>query len=180
MMLLVSLCHDSLSELEFVKPVARILSKRGINTSIKHYMEIVQEDISLVEKIIICGSALKDEEFLRSDRFKWLEKCDKPVLGVGLGFQAVAKAFGCNLFNRTRIGVFNVKLVRDNALIDEKRFHAFFLTRRAANISKPLETLAKTGTLDCMIKHNSKDIYGCLFHPEVTRPEIILNFALKI
>lgn len=179
-MLLVSLCHDSLSELEFVKPIARILSKHDVNTSIKHYMEISLEDISPVEKVIVCGSALKDEEFLRSERFKWLEKCDKPVLCVGLGFQAVAKAFGCNLFNRTKIGVFNVKLVRDNVLIGEKRFHAFFLTRKAASISRPLETLAKTGTLDCMIKHGSKDIYGCLFHPEVTRPEIILNFALRI
>lgn len=178
--LLISLCCDPLSELEFVKPIARILSKHGISRHIKHYSEVAPEDVRSIDKVLICGSALKDEKFLESEWFRWLERIDRPVLGIGSGFHVIAKAFGCPLINRARIGVFNVKIVKKNKLTSERSFYAYFLTKKSAKILKPLETLAKTGTLDCIIAHESKNIYGCLFHPEVTKPEIILNFALRI
>jgi len=179
-MLLISLCCDPLSELEFVRPVARILGKCGINHHVKHYLEVTPKDIHSMDKVIICGSALKDEKFLKGEWFRWLENVDRPVLGIGSGFHVIAKAFGCPLINRTRIGIFNVKLVKENRLIDERNFYAYFLTKRVARIMRPLKTLAKTGNLDCIIAHESKSIYSCLFHPEVTKPEIILNFALRI
>ncbi|MCX8171265.1 MAG: hypothetical protein N3E47_04770 [Candidatus Bathyarchaeota archaeon] len=177
--LLINLCYEPLSELEFVRPIANILSNIGVNLLTKRYTEVNLRDLHSVEKVIISGSALRDDKFLVGEWFEWLEKCDRPVLGVGSSFQVIAKAFHCHLFDKAKIGLFNVKVVRENILVKEKEFYAYFLTGKAAKISKPLESLAKTGTLDCMIKHESKDVYGCLFHPEVTKPEIIVNFVLK-
>lgn len=177
--LLVNLCCEPLSEMEFVKPIVNILRSLNADTLIRHYTEVNPEYLSSVEKVIICGSALRDDRFLVGEWFKWLEEYDKPVLGVGSSFQVIAKTFNRTLLNKTKIGLFNVRVIKKNILVDEKKFYAYFLTGKAAKISKPLETLAKTGTLDCMVKHESKDIYGCLFHPEATKPEIILNFALK-
>ncbi|MBS7639138.1 MAG: hypothetical protein QW804_01185 [Candidatus Bathyarchaeia archaeon] len=177
--LLINLCLDPLSELEFVKPIEYILRYHGINTFIKRYMEISPEDLGLAEKVILCGSALKDDHFLTDKWFRWLEKYDRPILGVGSGSHAIAKAFGCSLINKTKIGMFKVRLIRESRLMDKRVFYAYFLTKRAIIPTKPLESLAKVGNLDCMIKHESREIYGCLFHPEVMNPEIIVNFISK-
>ncbi|MBS7634913.1 hypothetical protein KEJ34_05405 [Candidatus Bathyarchaeota archaeon] len=177
--LLVSLCSDPLSELEFVRPVEQILRRQGINIFTKHYTKVNLEDVDSAEKAIICGSALRDDAFLDGKTFIWLERLDKPTLGIGSGCQLIIKILGCELFNKTRIGVFKVKLIKKNKLVDKKYFYAYFLTNRAAKITKPLETLAKVGAMECMVKHESREIYGCLFHPEVINSEIIINFALK-
>jgi GMP synthase (glutamine-hydrolysing) len=177
--LLISLCSDPLSELEFVKPVEDILRKSGVKPLIKHCSKISLKDLNSVDKSIICGSALRDNAFLESRSFKMLEESDKPILSIGSGFHLIAKIFGCDLFNKTRIGVFKVRSINKNVLSERKYFYAYFMTKKAAKIIGPLKTLAKAGELECIVKHEHKDIYGCLFHPEVMNPEIILNFILK-
>lgn len=177
--LLVSLCSDQLSELEFVRPVEQILRRQGTNLFTKHYTKVSLEDVDSVEKVIICGSALRDDAFLECEKFMWLERLNKPTLGIGSGYQLITKILGCELFNKTRIGVFKVKLIKKNELAEKKYFYAYFLTNRAAKITEPLEALAKVGGIECMVKHESREIYGCLFHPEAMNSEIIINFALK-
>jgi len=177
--LLVSLCSNPLSDLEFVKPVERILRNISVDPLIKHHSEFRLKDLKSVDKVIICGSALKDKAFLESGSFKILRESDKPILGIGSGFHLIAKIFGCDLLDKTRIGVFRVRLLNKNILLEKKYFYAYFMTKKAAKIIKPLKILAKMGELECMIKHEYKSIYGCLFHPEVMNTEIILNFTLK-
>ena len=71
--LLVSLCSNPLSELEFVRPIKQILSHHGIKSLIRHYIEATLEDAELSEKIIICGAALKDAAFLENlSSLAWL------------------------------------------------------------------------------------------------------------
>jgi GMP synthase (glutamine-hydrolysing) len=177
--LLVSLCSDPLSELEFVRPIEQILRHQGISFFTKHYTKVILRDVDSSEKVIICGSALRDNAFLEGEQFTWLERSDKPTLGIGSGYQLITKILGCDFFDKTKIGVFRVRLTKENKLADRKYFYAYFLTNRAAKITKPLETLAKAGVMECMVKHEFRGIYGCLFHPEVMNPEIIVNFVLK-
>lgn len=177
--LLISLCSDPLSEFEFVKPVEQILKHEGADIIVKHYIKFSPEDAGTAEKAIICGSALKDDFFLEGEWFRWLRDFEGPILGVGSGAQVVARALGCSLIRRTKIGVFKVRLVRENKLVDKRVFNAYFLTKRAIKRTKPLESLAKVGNLDCILRHESREIYGCLFHPEVMNPEIIVNFILR-
>jgi len=177
--LIISLCSDPLSNMEFIKPIERILRHGGIEYSIKHYRSISQGDLKIVEKTVISGSPLKDHAFLEDEWFSWLNKFDKPVLGVGSSFQAIVRVFGGKIMDGKRIGVFKVRTIEHNKLVNGS-FYAFFLTNKAAEVGRPLKVLAKAGRLDCMVKHESKEIYSCLFHPEVINPEIILNFALKV
>lgn len=177
--LLISLCLDPLSELEFTEPIKHILRHYGADVITRHYTKFSLEDENLVDKVIVCGSALKDNAFLSNEWFMWLKKINKPVLGVGSGSHVIAMAFGCCLINRPKIGIFRVRLVRENKLIDNKNFYAYFLTKRAVKLNEPLMALAKTGTTECMFKHKLREVYGCLFHPEVMNPEIITNFILR-
>lgn len=177
--LIVDLCSDPLSSLEFAEPVERILKRRGIKAFVKHYRSIRPEDFESIDKVIISGSPLMDRAFLSNDWSSWLSWFNKPVLGLGSGLQAIARAFGNRLTRVRRIGIFRVRVIKPNKLVGGD-FHAFFLARGAAVVDKPFEALAVSGKLGCILKHESKEIYGCLFQPEVMNPEIIINFALMV
>ena len=179
--LLINLCSNSLSELEFVKPLEHILKNHKINFHTKHYTRIKHEDVESSDKIIVCGTALKDTGFLEDlDWFTPINESDKPVLGVGSSSQAITKFFNEKLIGETKIGVFKVTLVKESRLVSKKSFYAYFLTKKIIKPVLLFETLARVEEIACMVKHKRKEIYGCFFHPEVMNQEIILNFALRI
>lgn len=178
MILIASVCLDKLSELEFVRPVENILKQSNIEFCTEHYARIAQDDIDEAEKVVICGTALKDFAYFENvDKFGWLREFEKPVLGICAGFQIIGKIFGNEIVENTRIGQFKVDVLQKTRLTSKMELHSYFLNSNAVNIEKPFVVVAKSGQLTCMIKHKSKEIYGCLFHPEVLNPEIIVNFC---
>jgi GMP synthase-like glutamine amidotransferase len=181
MILLVSVCTDNLSELEFVKPVENIVRHLNLVFLKKNYLNLNQHDLDRAEKIVICGSALKDFEYLKKvDRFGWVKRFERPILGICAGTQILARVFCNSLIERTRIGPFRVTVTQENKLTSKREFDAYFLNSKAAKITKNFKTIAVSGGLECMMKHEDKEIYGCLFHPEVLNPEIIVNFLSSI
>jgi len=180
-LLLVNLCSDPLSELEFVKPLERRLKRHKIDFRTRHYTKIAYEDVKSSNKVIICGTALKDGDFLKDlSWFTPLDEGDKPILGIGSGSQAIMKFFNEKLIDEMRIGMFKVTLVKENKLTDKKSFYAYFLTKKIVKTAVFFEILARIEEAACMMKHKYKEVYGCFFHPEVMNPEIILNFTLKV
>jgi len=179
-LLLVNLCSDPLSELEFVRPLEQNLRRHKIDLCTKHYTKITCEDVKSSNKVIVCGAALKDTEFLKDlSWFASLNKSGKPILGIGSSSQAIMKFFNEELIDEMRIGMFKVTLVKENKLTDRKSFYAYFLTKKIVKTVIFFEILARIEEAACMVKHKHKEIYGCFFHPEVMNPEIILNFILK-
>ena len=72
MILLINICNEKLHELEFVKPIEDILNKNNIEFKTKHYSKIIKNDLKS-DKIIICGTSLKDNDFLKNLKyFEWL------------------------------------------------------------------------------------------------------------
>ena len=178
--LLINLCSNPLSELEFVKPVEQILKSHGIIFHTKHYNKVTCKDIKSSDKVIICGTALKDAAFLED--LNWLiqlYEAGKSILGIGSSSQALVKFFNGRLIDRVKIGVFKVKVVKENRLVSKRLFQAYFLTKKVASDAGSLDVLAKAGEKPCMVKHEYKEVYGCFFHPEAMNPEIILNFTLE-
>jgi len=74
MILLINICKEKLHELEFVKPIENILNKNKIEFQTKHYKKISKDDLN-ADKIVICGTSLKDKEYL--------EDIDNLLLGRG-------------------------------------------------------------------------------------------------
>jgi len=165
MILIVSTCKEKLSELEFVRPIALLIE----NHNIKHISEIKEPDLS-ADKIIICGTALKDFDYLNQD-ISWLNSFDKPILGICSGAQLIAKAFDVPIVDDLQIGVKNVSVIKENKLVSED-FSAYFLHSKSIN---GFDVLAESNS-PCMFKHPEKEIYCINFHLEVLNKEIIENF----
>ena len=167
MILIVNVCRDKLSEMEFVRPLAMLIEDHVI----VHYSKVKLADRTAAEKIIIAGTALKDFDYL-DGKFSWLKKTRRPVLGICAGAQVIAKEFGLKLEDFALIGPQKVEVVKENRLA-EGVFNAYFLNTK---IVAGCEPLAMSNGKPCLFRIAEKEIYGCLFHPEVLNESVILNF----
>jgi GMP synthase-like glutamine amidotransferase len=177
MILIVDVCSERLSYFEFVKPVEDIVRETGLNSLTKDFLDVRQRDVCRAEKVIVCGTALKDFKYLSCfDKFGWIREADRPVLGICAGMQVLVRLLGGSLVEKTRIGRYKVKVICENDLTSKDEFDAYFLSSMAQKPNGSFTVLARSGDLDCMIKHEDRGFYGCLFHPEVLNPEIIKHF----
>jgi GMP synthase (glutamine-hydrolysing) len=180
MILIVNVCSDKLSYLEFVKPVEDILKKAEAESFTRHFLSLNDRDVSRARRVIICGTALKDFKYLDyTSKFAWINESRKPILGICAGMQILAKLFNGRITQRTRIGRYKVKIIRKSSVTSKDEFYSYFLNSKAVEPNEDFVTLGKSGNLKCIIEHGYREFYGCLFHPEVLNPEIITDFLLK-
>jgi GMP synthase-like glutamine amidotransferase len=88
--------------------------------------------------------------------------------------QVIARAFNAQLEDFTTIGPRKVTVVKKNELV-KGDFDAYFLHTKTA--STGFDVLATTDGKPCMVKHPTKPIYCCIFHPEVMNENIISDFV---
>jgi len=178
MILIVNVCKEKLNEVEFVRPVQQIIKRAGHQCFIRHYTELFEEDINEADRIIICGTALKDNQYLEDiNKFNWIKECKKPLLGICAGMQIIGKVFSCELYEKEDMGQQSVKSTIQNELTEEEEFYSYFLSTKTVKLNKDFEILVRGKEVEGMIKHKSKRVWGCLFHPEVMNSEIIVNFC---
>ena len=169
MILIVSLCREKLSELEFVSPIKDLVS----GSEVIHYKELCIEKINSADKIILSGTALADFDYLGYD-FSILAKANRPILGICAGFHALALAFGWELIDESRIGVYPVEFTDDNPFL-QSTHNSYFLHSKSA--AGDFEVIARVNDTPCMVRHKFKEAYGCIFHPEVLTKELIRSFV---
>ena len=161
MILLINICKEKLHFYEFVKPIEDILEKKKLKFKTKHYSQIVKKDLAKAEKIIICGTSLKDNEFLDNVRkFDWITDFPGPILGICGGSHIIGRVLGHQLKKKTEIGLKEIEF--------KKEFLGFLGKRQVYHLHN-LQVLPEI--------FHEKNIYSVLFHPEVRNREMILNFA---
>ncbi|MCI3936717.1 aminodeoxychorismate/anthranilate synthase component II [Chryseobacterium aahli] len=155
--------------------------------------EISLEEIEKYEKIILSpGPGIPEEAGVLLDLIKKYAPT-KSILGVCLGQQAIAEAFGGNLINLTEIfhGVAtssktireNVKLFKDLPKeIEVGRYHSWAVNPE--NFPAELEiTATDNDGMIMALQHRNYDVHGVQFHPEsILTPDgeqIIRNFLLN-
>ena len=162
MILLISTCREKMHELEFVKPVFDIVKKTLANnrTIVKHYRNLAISDINNSDKIIICGTSLKDNDFLKDNKkFYWIKSFKKPVLGICSGAHIIGLVLGKKIKKRKEIGLKEIEI--------KKEFLGIMGKRQVYHLHN-LQVLPET--------FQKKNLYATLFHPEVRNREMIVNF----
>lgn len=186
MILIINLCKERLHYLEFVKPIEDILKEKDIEYKTIYYKKITDKELlnKKLKKIIICGTSLKDNEYLENlDYFKWIKfpKLNKPIFGICGGMQIISLVFGGALIENKEIGQIEIKF--DKEFLNFKpSAKKVYLLHNYAVINNEFEVFASSQELEIpqAIKHKTKPIYGVLFHPEVRNKELINYFCEKI
>ncbi len=168
---------DSLAFPEFVLPIVSVVSLFQ-ESAIKHYLEVNEKDLETCERIVLSGTALKDNETLRhAENFGWIRECEKPILGICAGMQTLGLVFGCRLKQSLGIGMTQIRTVKENQLFS-LTFRAYELHNYMLESCEAFDVLAESEYGVEAVKHRKKQIYGVLFHPEVRNREIVERFLL--
>ena len=176
MILLLNICNENLHYYEFVKPICDILNSENLAFEVKGYLEFEIKDLENFEKVIICGTSLFDNDFIKNlEKFSWIKNFDKPLLGICGGFQIMGLKFGGSLKKKTEIGFFEENFSK-NFLGLEGNKEVYHLHNHYVKFSGDFESFTSSGIYQA-VKHKSKPFYGVLFHPEVRQKNMILEFS---
>ncbi|MCQ9638469.1 aminodeoxychorismate/anthranilate synthase component II [Chryseobacterium sp. WG14] len=155
--------------------------------------KITLEEVGTYDKIILSpGPGIPEEAGILLDLIKEYAST-KSILGVCLGQQAIAEAFGGSLINLSEIfhGVATTtEIIKENTIVfkgitsglEVGRYHSWAVNPE--NFPEELEITAvdKDGMI-MALQHKTYDVHGVQFHPEsILTPEgetIIKNFLLQ-
>jgi len=177
MILLIDLTSDELSSLEFVNPIKRIVESFKEKTEIVHYSKSEDEEnkqkINSAEKIILCGTALKDNKFQDDfEKFNWMKDSKKPILGICAGMQIVGLVHGAKLIQMKEIGM--TQIIAKNDIFQDTMFSAYEMHGSSVTLPEGFIEIAFNDKGTQAIKKDK--IYGIQFHPEVRNRKLIENF----
>jgi GMP synthase-like glutamine amidotransferase len=166
---------DSLAFSEFVLPIVSVVEPLE-GCKIKHFLEVEPSKLSGYSKVVLSGTALKDQATLKQiDKFIWIKNFNKPILGICAGMQTISLVFDEPLTPCLQIGMTDISTHKENTLF-QGTFKAYTLHNYSVAPSQTFEALAESTKCIQAIKHSQKDIYGVLFHPEVRNQEILKRF----
>jgi ABC transporter with metal-binding/Fe-S-binding domain ATP-binding protein len=179
--LLIDLCceKDSLSHYEFVLPVRDALKRAGANCEILHYADVTPRDAASCDKIVLCGTALMDNEYAKHlQSFSWIKDCKKPVLGICAGMQVIGAVYGGSIVQDQAIGLKEIEIIRASPLLGEpRRIEGYNLHNYAVTLPQELSLLAGRTDAALAFQRGRDPIYGLIFHPEVRNRWILERFA---
>ncbi len=155
--------------------------------------QITLEEIAKYDKIVLSpGPGIPEEAGILLDLIKEYAPT-KSILGVCLGQQAIAEAFGGSLINLSEIfhGVAtSAELVKNDTKIFKNlssgievgRYHSWVVNREDFPEELEITAVDKDGMI-MALQHKEYDVHGVQFHPEsILTPQgeiIIKNFLLN-
>ena len=172
--LLVSLCVEPLAELEYVRPIVAALAEAGRTCRVISYTELDPELFSAHDAIILSGTPLLDDEF-RAEDWSFLKGCDKPLLGICAGMQAIALAHGASLEQGEEIGM--MAIAGDSELLPSS-FQGYALHRSVPALPNGFAALARSEKALHAFRKGAT--LGLLFHPEVRHARLIPELLEKL
>lgn len=173
-----------------VQIIERILNTR---VDVVKNDQITLEEIAIYDKIVLSpGPGIPEEAGILLELIKEYAPT-KSILGVCLGQQAIAEAFGGSLINLSEIfhGVATpaelvkpeTKIFKDlTSGIEVGRYHSWVVNREDFPEELEITAIDDEGMI-MALQHKTYDVHGVQFHPEsILTPEgetIIRNFLLN-
>ncbi len=159
----------------------------GCETEIAPFNSSGLERNSLYDLIVLSGGHIFDLENQLDKYNKEIELIKStrvPILGVCLGCELIAVAFGGKMrsLDHFERGVMKIEIVTENEMFDgvDSGFEVYENHRRVIDkLPDCFEILAVSDDGIEMFKYKNKQIYGMQFHPEMFR-EIGTNRTLIV
>jgi anthranilate/para-aminobenzoate synthase component II len=136
--------------------------------------ELAGTDLDGFDAVILSGSyergAAREQDYFIAET-ELVMNTNKPVLGIGLGFELICYSFGCQLHELAGrvVGAAQVvptdegaKIFQGTDPIQVAGVHRWSVDE----LPRELVALARSDTGIEAIKHRTKPIYGLQFHPE--------------
>ncbi len=147
--------------------------------------KISLEDVAIYDKIVLSpGPGIPEEAGIMIDLIKYYAE-SKSILGVCLGHQAIAEAFGIELENMDEVlhGVGNtIKVIEDDVIytgipneFQVGRYHSWQVKKDTLGDTFKLTGIDENGNVMSM-RHNTLDVVGVQYHPE----SVLTEHGLKI
>jgi GMP synthase (glutamine-hydrolysing) len=173
---IIIICNKRFHYYEFIKPIEDILKKNNIEFQSIHYKNISDDVLNKAEKIIISGTSLKDNGFVKDKSyFNWIKKLNIPILGICGGMHILGLIFDGELKKQQEIGLTNIELKKEFlgliGKIEVYELHNFYA------ISNEFEIFGMSKNCPQAVKHKKYPFFGVLFHPEVRNKDLIVNFV---
>lgn len=167
---------------QFTGPLEKIVSEAGFTSETIEYRDCLDFDFEKEDGILLSGSPQGDnivEHHL--PWFQWLKTYKKPVLGICAGHHITGYLFGAELLRNAEpeSGDFIVEILEDDPLFSGLPQKITVKQMHNDSISLPpgFGLLATSKTCrNQIMKHHSKPLYTCQFHPEYYNQKLIQNF----
>lgn len=170
MIVIINLNKYKLHDLEFIKPITDLLKDHKM----VHYKSLKPLHLKQAKKIIIAGTSLKNNDYLKDLKsFEWIKNYNKPILGICSGMQIIALLHGAKLKKSKEIGQTKIKILKKDSLINNID-KIYSLHQFSVSLPKEFELIANSSRCIQAIRKNN--LIGVLFHPEVYNKEIIKSF----
>lgn len=173
----------------FTYNLAHLVKELGAEVDVKRNDKFEMKDLEPYDKIIFSpGPGIPSEAGQLLDVIRTYAG-KKPMLGVCLGHQAIAEAFGAKLINlsepfhgvQTSIGHYSKDYLFDGLedIIKVGRYHSWVVDKSGFPSCLTITAVSNEGYV-MALKHMEYDIHGIQFHPEsVLTPcgkQIMQNF----
>jgi len=171
-----------------LQPLAKLLDGQEITVIARDRLSL--KEASSYDAVILTGGhslAVADHDREYANELDLIKNGSRPVIGICLGFELIAHAFGAVLhrLEEKEKGIVKIQVVRPHpVLAGLSEIEAYESHRWAIkDVQRPLIELAASPDGCEIVMHESRPIFGFQFHPEMfpdrTTGEQIMKNCLK-
>jgi GMP synthase (glutamine-hydrolysing) len=168
---------------KFAIPIEKIIEKSGSTSVSIEYADCLDFNFYAFDGIILTGSPQGDDIIEHHlPYFLWIKNFGKPVLGICAGHHITGFMYGSKILRseEPESGDFLVELVKSDPLFNgmSNTFKVKQMHNDSITLPEDFELLATSKTCrNQLMKHRTKPLYTCQFHPEYYNHKLIRNFV---
>lgn len=167
---------------EFAKPIEKIIEDTGFTSVFIEYKECLNFNFNEFDGAILTGSPQGDDIVEHHlPYFLWVKDFEKPVLGICAGHHITGFMYGSEILRsiEPESGDFDIEILKDDFLFEglPEIFKVKQMHNDSITLPNEFELLASSEICkNQVMKHKTKALYTCQFHPEFYNHQLIRNF----